>query len=53
VAKQTQLVLSDKDLLSTAITKPKLEFYTNSKTKTLRCLLVEYKNSIDISEKIF
>ena len=41
VAKQTQLVLSDKDLLSTAITKPKLEFYTNSKTKTLRCLLVE------------
>ncbi|MEZ8003531.1 MAG: glutamate racemase [Patiriisocius sp.] len=53
VAKQTQHVLEDKDLLSNAVTKPKLEFFTNSNIKTLRSLLVEYKDSIDVSEKTF
>lgn len=53
VARQTQLVLSSNNLLSTSQTKPKLEFFTNSKSKTLTFLLNQYKDSIDISEKIF
>lgn len=53
VAKQTQLVLSSKNLLSAELTKPKLEFYTNSKAATLKFLLTQYKDSIDVSEKTF
>jgi glutamate racemase len=53
VARQTQLVLSTNNLLSTSQAKPKLEFFTNSKAKTLTFLLNQYKDSIDISEKIF
>ena len=53
VARQTQFVLSSNNLLSTSQTKPKLEFFTNSKSKTLTFLLNQYKDSIDISEKIF
>ena len=53
VAKQTQLVLSSKNLLSAELTKPKLIFYTNSKAATLKFLLIQYKDSIDILEKTF
>lgn len=53
VAKQTQLVLSSKNLLSEELTKPKLMFYTNSKAATLKFLLTQYKDSIDILEKTF
>ena len=53
VAKQTQLVLSSKNLLSAELTKPKLMFYTNSKPATLKFLLTQYKDSIDILEKTF
>ena len=53
VAKQTQLVLGSKNLLSKELTKPKLEFYTNSKAATLKLLLTQYKDSIDILEKTF
>ncbi len=53
VAKQTQLVLGSKNLLSEARIKPKLEFYTNSKATTLKLLLTQYKDSIDILEKTF
>ena len=53
VAKQTQLVLSSKNLLSEELTKPKLMFYTNSKAATLKFLLTQYKDSIDVSEKTF
>ena len=53
VAKQTQLVLSSKNLLSAELTKPKLMFYTNSKAATLKFLLTQYKDSIDILEKTF
>jgi len=53
VAKQTQLVLSSKNLLSAELTKPKLEFYTNSKAATLKFLLTQYKDSIDVLEKTF
>lgn len=53
VAKQTQLVLGSKNLLSEELTKPKLEFYTNSKAATLKLLLTQYKDSIDILEKTF
>ena len=53
VAKQTQLVLASNNLLSTLQTSPKLEFFTNSKVKTLTFLLKQYKDSINISEKNF
>ena len=53
VARQTQFVLSSNNLLSTSQTKPKLEFFTNSKVKTLTFLLKQYKDSINISEKNF
>ena len=53
VAKQTQLVLSSKNLLSAELTKPKLMFYTNSKAATLKFLLTQYKDSIDVLEKTF
>ena len=53
VAKQTQLVLGSKNLLSEERIKPKLEFYTNSKATTLKLLLTQYKDSIDILEKTF
>ena len=53
VAKQTQLVLDSKDLLSTGVSKPKLEFYTNSHSATLKFLLEPYQESIIITEKSF
>ena len=53
VAKQTQLVLGSKNLLSEERIKPKLEFYTNSKATTLKLLLTQYKDNIDILEKTF
>ena len=53
VAKQTQLVLGSKNLLSAELTKPKLMFYTNSKATTLKFLLTQYKDSIDVLEKTF
>ena len=53
VAKQTQLVLASNNLLSTLQTNPKLEFFSNSKVKTLTFLLKQYKDSINISEKNF
>ena len=53
VAKQTQLVLGSKNLLSEELTKPKLMFYTNSKATTLKFLLTQYKDSIDVLEKTF
>ena len=53
VAKQTQLVLGSKNLLSEERIKPKLEFYTNSKATTLKLLLTQYIDSIDILEKTF
>ena len=53
VAKQTQLVLDSKNLLSTEVTKPKIEFYTNANASTLKSLLAYYKDGIDILEKSF
>jgi glutamate racemase len=53
VAKQTHLVLDSKNLLSTEVTKPKIEFYTNANASTLKSLLAYYKDSIDILEKSF
>lgn len=53
VARQTQYVLAFKSLLNKTETKPKLQFFTNGTTKTLHFLLEEYKEGIQISERIF
>ncbi|MEM0519281.1 glutamate racemase [Aequorivita flava] len=46
VARQTRTVLQSLDLLREENTQPKLQFYTNSKTDTLKFLLKKYSANI-------
>ena len=53
VARQTKTVLQSLDLLREDTTKPKLEFYTNAETDTLKFLLKEYSEKISIEKMDF
>ncbi len=49
VAKQTKSQLEKHNLITSEVIKPRLEFYTNKSTSTLKHLLKEYSKSINIS----
>ncbi|GGE01808.1 glutamate racemase [Planktosalinus lacus] len=49
VAKQTKSQLEKHNLITSEVIKPRLEFYTNKSTSTLKQLLKEYSKSINIS----
>jgi glutamate racemase len=51
VARQTKTVLQSLNLLREENTKPKLQFFTNAETDTLKFLLKEYSEKISV-EKI-
>ncbi len=53
VAKQTKTVLRSLDLLREENTKPKLEFYTNAETNTLKFLLNGYIENISVEKLDF
>lgn len=53
VARQTKTVLQSLDLLREENTKPKLEFFTNAETDTLKFLLKDYAKKISIEKKDF
>ncbi len=53
IARQTKKVLELNNLLSVSKDKPKLEFYTNSETKTLHQFLKKYLDNISINKKVF
>ena len=53
VARQTKTVLQSLDLLREDSTKPKLEFYTNAETDTLKFLLKEYSEKISVEKMDF
>ena len=53
VAKQTNYILKQNNLLSDRKETPNLQFYTNTSTKTLDFLLKSYSKNISISKKIF
>lgn len=50
VARQTKIVLQSLNLLREDNTKPKLQFYTNAETDTLKFLLKEYSESISVEK---
>ncbi|MBX2828075.1 MAG: glutamate racemase [Flavobacteriaceae bacterium] len=53
VARQTQAILQQHNLLNLKKTIPKLRFYTNASVATLQLLLQEYSESILIEKKDF
>lgn len=53
VARQTQAVLAEKNLLQNEERTPTLQFYTNAETDTLQFLLQEYAGKIRIEKKEF
>ncbi|MCB0456791.1 MAG: glutamate racemase [Flavobacteriaceae bacterium] len=53
VAKQTQAILAENNLLVTKKRTPTLRFYTNAETNTLQFLLKEYAEKISIEKKEF
>jgi len=53
VARQTKFILSEKQLLSNSNKTPKLQFFTNYYTRTLKQLLLDYSNVISIERKEF
>ncbi len=53
VARQTKTVLQSLDLLRHEDTLPKLQFYTNAETATLKFLLKEYSEKISVEKMDF
>ncbi|MEZ4778816.1 MAG: glutamate racemase [Flavobacteriaceae bacterium] len=53
VARQTQAILAENNLLNTEKRIPTLRFYTNAETDTLQFLLKEYAEKITIEKKEF
>jgi len=53
VAKQTSKLLEEHGLLRKSSELPRLQFFTNGRTETLRMLLSEYANEVDISVSDF
>ncbi|WP_111879113.1 glutamate racemase [Aequorivita sp. CIP111184] len=53
VARQTKIVLQSLNLLREENTKPKLQFFTNAETDTLKFLLNEYADKISVEKKDF
>lgn len=53
VARQTKIVLQSLNLLRIQHSAPKLQFYTNSETATLKFLLKDYKESIHVDRMDF
>jgi len=53
VAKQTQTVLKQHELLLMSEQQPSLRFYTNAQTATLQSLLIDYSDKISIEKKDF
>jgi len=53
VARQTQTVLKQHELLQTTEQNPSLRFYTNAQTATLHSLLYDYSDKIMIEKKEF
>ena len=53
IARQTKKVLELNNLLSESEKKPRLQFYTNSETKTLHQFLKYYLDNISINKKVF
>lgn len=50
VARQTKIVLQSLDMLREENTKPKLQFYTNAESDTLKCLLKKYAETISVEK---
>lgn len=53
VARQTKTVLQSLNLLREENTKPKLQFFTNAETDTLKFLLKEYSEKISVEKMDF
>lgn len=53
VAKQTKIVLQSLNILREENTKPKLQFYTNADSATLKFLLKKFSDKINIIKKDF
>lgn len=53
VARQTMNVMKSNNLFSENNTKPKLQFFSNADTATLKMLLTDYSGKISIERKIF
>jgi len=53
VARQTKIVLQSLNLLREENTKPKLQFFTNAKTDTLKFLLRDYSEKISVEKMDF
>ncbi|MCB0468634.1 MAG: glutamate racemase, partial [Aequorivita sp.] len=53
VARQTKTVLQSMDILRDENTAPKLQFFTNAKTDTLKFLLKNYSEKISVEKKEF
>ena len=53
VARQTKTVLQSLNLLREENTKPKLQFFTNAETDTLKFLLKNYAEKISVEKKDF
>ncbi len=53
VARQTEKVLKELNLLSDKTSKPRLQFFTNGNVETLLMLLKEYEENISVSAKDF
>jgi len=53
VARQTKNILQQHKLLKTETSPPKLQFYSNAASKTLRLLLKDYSETIRLEEKDF
>lgn len=53
VARQTKTVLQSLNLLREENTKPKLQFYTNAETATLKFLLKDYSEIISVEKRNF
>ena len=53
VARQTKTVLQSMDMLRDENTAPKLQFFTNAETDTLKFLLKNYSEKISVEKKEF
>lgn len=53
VARQTKTVLQSMDMLREENTDPKLQFFTNAETNTLKFLLKNYSEKISVEKKEF
>jgi len=53
VARQTRSVLENNGILNTLEEKPTLQFLTNSDSATLKMLLIDYIQDINISQENF